>query len=191
MRHVATGCFCAIVMAILAAPVRADDVGKEDIIILSKAEVSDQLIIAFLKSKKAKLDLSAEDVGNLVEAGVSTAVIEHILNTADHPTSHGNKNDDDHSHSKDGPKVKQPVVKRSPSTVQQPAVKPTAPPASPPVIPRTRTVYRYRTVYPTYPYYDPYIHHVYDHHFFGHYDYGHHGGLHIGFGFGGHHGGHH
>ena len=86
MKH---ACWSVFALAVFTAPALADDVTKEDVVKLAKAGISDEIIIKFLTSKGAKLDLSASEVVELKTAGVSDTVIAHLLKTADHPKSHG------------------------------------------------------------------------------------------------------
>lgn len=71
--------------ALLAGAVRADDVTKQDVIKLARAGCSDGLIITFLDSKGARLDPGADDVVEMIGAGVGEAVINFILKGAGVP----------------------------------------------------------------------------------------------------------
>ena len=164
-----------VALAVSAVPASAGDATKEDVIKLSKAGISDEVIFAFLKSRDTKLKLSAADVAELKKAEVSEAVIDFILEYAADPGS------------KDA----------APKGVD----KPTSPPRTyvPPDRPiRTRVYaapnyYSYRSYPSTYyywpPYYTPYY--FYGHHYSSHYSYGHHSYGHFGGHYGGHHGGRH
>lgn len=74
-------------MALLLAggsPV-GDQVTKEDVKKLARAGVGEEVILAFLRSNNARIDLSASDVVDLKEVGVTPKVIAYLLETKDLP----------------------------------------------------------------------------------------------------------
>ena len=56
---------------------------KEDVIALSKAKVADDLIISQMKASRSYFQLSAQDIIDLVKAGVSDKVVGTMIMTDD------------------------------------------------------------------------------------------------------------
>src|SRR6266542_347571 len=74
--------------AFLAAPLFAVDLGRDtnvvaDVIRMQKAGVAEDEIIAFVHKGDSRLDVSADDMIALHDAGVPRAVIKAILDEAD------------------------------------------------------------------------------------------------------------
>ncbi len=58
-----------------------DSLGLNDIEALRRAGVSDGVTLRYLREQKTVYYLTAEDVGNLKTSGVSTSVIDYMLQT--------------------------------------------------------------------------------------------------------------
>lgn len=58
-----------------------DDLGLADIKALSHAGVSDAVTLRYLRNQRTVYYLTAEDVGSLKTSGVSTSVIDYMLQT--------------------------------------------------------------------------------------------------------------
>jgi hypothetical protein len=61
--------------------VHGDDLALSDIKSLSRAGVSDDIILRYLRNQQTVYYLSAEDVGGLRKAGVSPSVVDYMLQT--------------------------------------------------------------------------------------------------------------
>ncbi len=69
----------ALALFVPTAVAFAQDVTKEDIVKLSKAGLSDQVIIEFLKTRNTRIALTASDVIDLKAAGVRDSVVKFML----------------------------------------------------------------------------------------------------------------
>lgn len=69
----------ALLVLAMAATAAAQQITKEDVIKLHRAGCGDDLILTYIGAKGAQLDLSADDVAALKEAGVSDRVVGEIL----------------------------------------------------------------------------------------------------------------
>ena len=61
--------------------VHGDDLSLFDIKALTRADVSDAVILRYLRNQHTVYYLSAEDVGGLRKAGVSQSIVDYMLQT--------------------------------------------------------------------------------------------------------------
>ncbi len=81
----------ALALFVPTAFAMAQDVTKEDVVKLSKAGLSDQVIIEFMKSRNTRIALTANDVVDLKAAGVGNGVITFMLESPPQEKVDGNR----------------------------------------------------------------------------------------------------
>lgn len=61
----------------------------QDIVTMTKEDISDSLIIAQIRATHSEFNLSTQDILNLKKEGVGDGVIGEMISTADHTVSNG------------------------------------------------------------------------------------------------------